>query len=345
MAAIIMMIAYGHEVAPEGDIFVKLADDAMDSFSIGAEPGAFLVDFLPILKYVPAWFPGAGFQRKAQAWHKLSQDMLTVPYDITKRKILDGTARPSMMRDLIESNTDKDGRIDSEHDIAACSSVTYGGGSDTTVSSVLSFLLALVLYPEVRIRGQEELDRVIGRDRLPTFEDRRSLPYINGIVKETLRWNPVIPGGAPHTVDEDDVYNGHFIPAGTTIFPNIWAMLHDETEYPEPSEFMPERWIPKDGQKEPRDPTKVAFGFGRRICPGKDLAENTIYIIIVTVLATLDVQKALDTRGQPITPPGDYHKTTISHPKPFKCAITPRSPEVVDILHQTIENETHEVYS
>jgi cytochrome P450 len=56
-----------------------------------------------------------------------------------------------------------------------------------TVSAIVSFLLALVLYPDVQTRAQEELDRVIGTDRLPTFDDRPTLPYIEGIVKETLR--------------------------------------------------------------------------------------------------------------------------------------------------------------
>jgi cytochrome P450 len=334
-----MMITYGHEVAPEGDFFVKLADEALESFSVGGEPGRFLVDFFPLLKYVPDWFPGAGFKRKAKAWRKLSDSMLNVPYEMTKPKILDGTARPSMMQELIENHTDKDGRIEGEDDIAACTAVTYGGGADTTVSSILSFLLALVLYPEVRIRGQEELDRVVGRDRLPTIDDRPALPYIEGIFKETVRWNPVVPGGAVHSLDVDDVYNGYFLPAGTMVLPNQWAMLHDEAEYPEPFKFMPERWILKDGQKEPLNLVKAAFGFGRRICPGKSLAEDSIYIAIITILATLDVQKAVDAHGQLITPPGDYHKEAISHPKPFECSITRRSPEVVTMLNRAIENE------
>ncbi|KIM73756.1 hypothetical protein PILCRDRAFT_828807, partial [Piloderma croceum F 1598] len=336
--AIIMMIAYGHEVRSLDDTYVKLADKAMESFSIATEPGAFLVDFLPALKYVPAWFPGAEFKRKAKAWRKLSQSMLKSPYEMTKRKVLEGTALSSMARDLIELYT-KEGRIDGEDDIAACTAATYSGGSDTTVSAILSFILALVLYPEVQTRGQEELDRVVGRDRLPTFDDRPFLPYIEGIVKETLRWNPVLPGGGPHLLDKDDEYNGYFIPAGTIVLPNQWAMLHDETEYPEPFAFLPERWILKDGQKEPRHPEKVAFGFGRRICPGKDLADDSIYIIAATILATLNVQKARDPHGKPITPPGHYRKGLLSHPEPFECAITPRSPEAVAILRHAIENE------
>jgi hypothetical protein len=181
--------------------------------------------------------------------------------------------------------------------------------------------LALVLYPEAQTRGQEELDRVIGVGRLPTFDDQPNLPYIEFLVKETLRYGLVpeqkailtlherldgiqslrwVRGitphqhhlltctpGIPHVLEKDDVYNGYFIPAGTVVIPNQWCvyghfalsscdenvrcdnfynrqMLYDETEYPEPSVFSPERWILKEGQKEPRHPSKVAFGFGRR---------------------------------------------------------------------------------
>ncbi|KIM91461.1 hypothetical protein PILCRDRAFT_647 [Piloderma croceum F 1598] len=74
--------------------------------------------------------------------------------------------------------------------------------------------------------------------------------------------------------------------------------------YPEPSLFSPERWIMKDDQKEPRHPSKVTFGFRRRICPSKELAEDSIYIIVVSILATLNVQKAKDAQGKPITPHG-----------------------------------------
>ncbi|KIM89841.1 hypothetical protein PILCRDRAFT_812637 [Piloderma croceum F 1598] len=337
--AIIMMIAYGHKVGSQGDRYVKLADEALATMSTAGEPGAFLVNFVPSLQYVPEWFPGAGFKRKAKAWRKLSQAMLNDPYEMTKRKILEGTARSSMTSDLVEHYTTKDGHVDGEDDIAASAAVAYAGGSDTTVSAIISFLLALVLYPDVQTRGQEELDRVVGTDRLPTFDDRPTLPYIEGILKETLRWNPVVPGGAPHLLEKDDVYNGYFIPAGSIVLPNQWAMLHDETEYPEPSLFLPERWILKKGQKEPRHPSKVTFGFGRRICPGKELVEDSLYITIVSILATLNVQKAKDAQGEPITPPGRNRKGLVSHPEPFKCAITPRSPEAVAMIRHAIETE------
>ena len=84
----------------------------------------------------------------------------------------------------------------------------------------------MTAYPEAQKKAQAELDAVIGPDRLPTFEDRDSLPYVNALLKETIRWHPVLPLGIPHKTIKEDVYNGYYIPAGTMIIPNGWCVLH-----------------------------------------------------------------------------------------------------------------------
>jgi cytochrome P450 len=71
----------------------------------------------------------------------------------------------------------------------------YFAANDTTVAAVTSFFLAVLVYPEVQMRAQEELDRVVGRGRLPEYSDKDQLPYLNGIIRECLRWLPVIPFG------------------------------------------------------------------------------------------------------------------------------------------------------
>ena len=78
------------------------------------------------------------------------------------------------------------------------------------------------LHPDVRTRAQAELHRVVGPNRLPDHADRNDLPYINAIIKECLRWQNAVPLCIPHSVIEDDEYEGYFIPAGTVVFPNVW---------------------------------------------------------------------------------------------------------------------------
>jgi cytochrome P450 len=80
----------------------------------------------------------------------------------------------------------------------------------------------MILFPDVQKKAQEEIDRVIGADRLPTTDDRSALPYVEAIVKEVLRWHPVAPMGLPHMSTEDDVFAGHFIPKGSMLFANVW---------------------------------------------------------------------------------------------------------------------------
>ena len=86
-----------------------------------------------------------------------------------------------------------------------------------------AFLLAMAMYPDVQQKAQEELDRIVGTDRLPTFEDIESLPFLNALLKEVLRWHPVIPAGIPHRSLAEDEYNGLYVPAGTIVMPSVWC--------------------------------------------------------------------------------------------------------------------------
>jgi cytochrome P450 len=125
----------------------------------------------------------------------------------------------------------------------------------------------MVNHPEQQRIAQEELDRVVGRDRMPGFEDSADLPYINALVKEVQRWRPVIAGGLAHATTKDDVYLGYFIPKGTTVIPNAWAIHMDPNLYPQPEQFRPERFL-KDGNVigvPQAERGHFGFGYGRRM--------------------------------------------------------------------------------
>ena len=101
----------------------------------------------------------------------------------------------------------------------------FGGGIDTSVSTVSAFFLAMTMFPHVFRKAHQEIDSVIGRDRLPTLADRPQLPYINALQREVFRWNPVGPLGVPHLTMNDDVYDGRFIPKGSFVIANLWYVL------------------------------------------------------------------------------------------------------------------------
>jgi cytochrome P450 len=147
----------------------------------------------------------------------------------------------------------------------------------------------MLYFPDVQAKAQAEIDRVVGTERLPSFDDRAELPYIQAIVLEVLRWRLITPLALPHVPVADEVFNGYWIPSGTIVMANAWyaswhispgsgscsmsrnrAMLHDPEVYSDPDEFKPERFLKTnaDGAYEldptVLDPRTIAFGFGRR---------------------------------------------------------------------------------
>ncbi|KAF5365059.1 hypothetical protein D9758_010966 [Tetrapyrgos nigripes] len=107
------------------------------------------------------------------------------------------------------------------------------------------------LYPGVQSKGQEELDAVLGKGRMLMFDDHPSLPYIEAIFREVMRWHPAILMGGSHESIKDIVYGDYYIPkVGTTIYANIWAMTHDPSVHKDPECFIPERHLRKNGHFE-----------------------------------------------------------------------------------------------
>lgn len=331
-AHVIMKRVYGHTVSDNNDPYVRLVEEASQSTSEAAVPGAFLVDLFPSLKHVPEWMPGAGFKTKAKEWRKLSQAMINVPYDMVKEKFENGTAVPCFVSTCLEQNAASaaagKGETLTEELIKDSAAVSYAAGADTSVSTLTTFILAMTLHPEAQKRAQAELDAVLG-DRLPTFADKDDLPYVTAIMKEVFRWIPVLPLAVPHRAINSDRYKDFHIPAGASVLGNAWAILHDETIYVEPEKFKPERFI---GNNLPDPAENGAFGFGRRACAGKSMAMDTIWIAIASVLSVYNIAKAVDERGNVITPQLKLKPGTVRHPAPFECVIEPRSAAALALI-------------
>ncbi|KAK0222604.1 cytochrome P450 [Armillaria nabsnona] len=322
--SIIMKTVYGYDVDPNGDQFVELVDRAQESIHAVGNVGAFLVDYIPSLKYLPRWMPGAKFLRLARAWRKDVEEMAEEPFKYSTELMAKGFAPPSLVSENLTKTEVLENAMHLEI-VRNTAAVAFSAGADTTVSAVLSAILAFILYPEIQAKAQAEVDAVIGHGtRLPNFDDRPQLPYIDAIVLEVLRWNPVVPLGVAHRSMQEDVYRRYYIPAGTTVIGNAWAMLHDEKDYSNPLVFDPDRFIPQDGKEAQPEPT-VAFGFGRRVCPGRYLALNTAWIGIASMASTLSFSKAVDFEGRVIEPSSTYTSKFVSFPLHFECRIKPRS--------------------
>ncbi|KAG5642591.1 hypothetical protein DXG03_002515 [Asterophora parasitica] len=246
-----------------------------------------------------------------------------------------GKAKPSFLSSQLEAlnRNGSEDRLDDILDIQGAAGVMYCAGAETTWSTMSFFFLAMVLHPEAQERAQKEIDAVIGTGRLPEFSDRSSLPYVECLLQETLRWNGAVPLGVPHRSLEDDVYRGMFIPKGSVIFANTRGMTLDEDVYANPRAFNPSRYLPKpEGNSEPHP--NGPFGFGRRhvICPGRHLADASIWIAIASILAAVKISKAIDEDGKEITPEISISCGITNSPHPFKCRIRPRSEQAKELI-------------
>ncbi|KAI0774724.1 CyP450 monooxygenase [Trametes elegans] len=330
--ATIMGIVYGLDVADDDDKYLNIARKAMDIFIEFVVPGRYLVESLHFLKHVPSWFPGAGFKRKAKAWRKDVLALRDVPFDAVVENIAKRAAQPCIVTSLLEEQSKLDGSAATEHEelprnVAALAYIT---GADTTFSDVVAFFLAMLNFPSVQQRAQAELDAVVGPSRLPDFADRAALPYVNALVKECTRWHVVVPVGIPHRTLADDVYEGYFIPKGTVLVANAWAVSRDPVEYPDPEEFRPERFL---GPNPARDPMAYAFGNGRRICPGRYFADSSLFILISSILHTMTIAPPLDESGRPVpVEPKVSTNMLVSYPERFDCCILPRSEQAAGLI-------------
>ncbi|KAJ3572125.1 hypothetical protein NP233_g3289 [Leucocoprinus birnbaumii] len=296
-------ITYGSGVDNWDNENVKDLEEALGMVFEAAVPGRYLVDIFPLMKYIPSWFPGAGWKRTAELSRKLVTKAVNDPYERVKKEMSEGKAVPSVCSQLIEALPSVLGspeRAKEEHLAKSILAQIYTAGADTTTSACLTFLLAMTLYPEIQRKAQAELDSVL-QGRLPEFSDRPSLPYINAMVKETNRWQMVTPCGLYHSATESGIYDGYYIPRGTLVLGNGWTILHDPQEFESPDQYIPERYL-KDGKINPevRDPTVAAFGYGKRKCPGRFFSEDSLFSIIAHVLSVYELKPGLDSDGKEV---------------------------------------------
>ncbi|KAF8874760.1 cytochrome P450 [Infundibulicybe gibba] len=326
--AIIMKIIYGIKVTEENDPYIRTAEKVMEGITETGIPGAFLVDFVPILKYVPEWMPGAGFKRKAAHWRDLGFEMAEKPWMLVKSQHSQGTAPLSVAMALFDGLPHVGDERREEEEICArdTSAIAYVAGADTTVFTVHGFFMAMALYPDIQRKAQAELDSVLGKNRLPEFSDRDALPYVNAVAKEAMRWQNITPLAFPHVSTCDDEYDGYFIPKGTLVMGNTWSILHDPEIYDQPLEFKPERFL-KDGKIDPSVPgaEAAAFGFGRRMCPGRYFSNDSLFCTISAVLSVFSISPTSDEHGNPIPIQPEMTTGVLSCPVPFCCDIKPRS--------------------
>ncbi|KAI9926209.1 hypothetical protein MW887_004672 [Aspergillus wentii] len=230
------------------------------------------------------------------------------------------------------------------------------GGSETTSITTITFIQAMALYPEAQKEAQKAIDDVIGSERTPTWEDFSSLPYVVMVVKETMRWRPVMPTAFPHATSKESTIDGMKIPAGSTVMMNVWSLHHESCLHGEPNQFNPSRYKGRTSlapvyasspDYENRD--HYGYGSGRRICPGIHLAERGLFLAFAKILWAFDITPKLDSSGLPIPincdPVTGYTDGFLRCAKPYAVDIKPRSEERQKTIMTEFERAEAEVFS
>ncbi|KAH7363238.1 cytochrome P450 [Plectosphaerella cucumerina] len=339
-ASVIVTVTYGRRVDDvRTDAVVQGNAEAMGRLTSVNIPGKYAVERYPALKYIPSIF--APWKAEVLEQRRKDIQLYTELMDEVRQKMNRGKAPECFARHLLEQQADL-GMTDLE--VAYTAGSPFGAGVETTAGSLASFLLACVKFgPYFIPKAREELDRVVGPDRLPEFSDLPRLEYIRAIASETLRWRPVaVLGGTPHASTADNVYKGMFIPKGSTVIAPLWSIHLNEADFPEPHTFRPERFM--EQREYPGAFGHSAFGWGRRICPGMHLGSASLMINIARMLWGFDLGPQQDSDGKDIDVDiFAYSDGFNSSPLPFPCAITPRSVEREDIIRQEYQQATEQL--
>ncbi|KAK7458132.1 hypothetical protein VKT23_010040 [Stygiomarasmius scandens] len=329
VAANIFSVTYGYPLTSADDSFLKQSTRMMDDFSRTTEPGAWLVDTIPQLKRIPAWMPGSGFLKTARDVRSNYEDVIKNLFKWTRNSLDNGAALPSICSKVLSSKgIQVSDTLEEQLSFAAFS--VLGGGLDTNISTIMSFILAMILHPDIQARARTEIDDVIGKHRLPTLNDKESLPFVRSVITEVMRLYPAVPLGLPHSLQQDDVYHEMYLPKKSIVLTNVWHMLRDPEVFDRPEVFNPDRYGGLDSEMQ--KVTDISFGFGRRVCPGRFFAENSIFSMVTTLLATCEILPPHDASGKEYPPESlTVESGTIVFCGPFECTIVPR-PEGIGFL-------------
>ena len=198
-------------------------------------------------------------------------------------------------------------------------------GMDTTAISVEWAMTELIKNPRVQQKAQEELDRVIGLERIMTEADISNLPYLQCVAKEALRLHPPTPLMLPHKANANVKIGGYNIPKGSTIHVNVWAIARDPAMWKNPLEFRPERFLEEDVDMKGHDFRLLPFGAGRRVCPGAQLATNLVTSMLGHLLHHFDWTPPKGIKPEEIEASENPGLVTYMR-TPLQAVATPRLP-------------------
>nr|QTW92175.1 flavonoid 3' hydroxylase [Cistus creticus subsp. creticus] len=289
---------FGDAGDPKADDFKSMVVELMvlaGEFNVG--------DFIPALE----WLDLQGITAKMKNLHKRFDAFLTTILEEHKAKIRQGGTKgkhTDLLSTLILLQQQEEGVGDggdgggklTDTEIKALLLNMFTAGTDTSSSTVEWVIAELIRHPKIMARLRQELDSVVGQDRLVMDTDLPHLTYFQAVIKETFRLHPSTPLSLPRMASESCEINGYNIPKGSTLLVNVWAIARDPKAWSDPLEFRPERFLPggerANADVRGNDFEVIPFGAGRRICAGMSLGLRTVQLLAATLIHAFDWELA-----------------------------------------------------
>ncbi|XKL64575.1 hypothetical protein PGB90_004661 [Kerria lacca] len=247
---------------------------------------------------------------KATMAHKLLQER-KLTFDSTNVK----DCMDAYLLKQMEEKQSKTVEMFTDQQLLACFLDLVQAASESNANSISFILLYVALNPHVQKKIHEELDRIIGKNRIPKLEDKQNLPYCEAVIYETLRINPTSGLGNGHIVSEDTKFYRYLIPKDTVLFFAHNDLCADASIYSNPNSFVPERFFSKESK------TKLTnFGIGKRACPGEQFAKGFLFLFVAYFFQKYTITLPNEYKNPSLAPVYGF----INGPKPFKLLINER---------------------
>ena len=317
VANVLLPLVFGKEedfsVNPVLNELFQASENFLEYQKAGGNPG----DLLPWISYI---YHTTGFKKLIKS-ERRTAEICKQQFDEHMVSFEEDNVK-DLIDALILTSKNIHKHVDSEDIKKTDVNSIVGAGLGTTATVIEWIFIYMASYPDFKKQVQEEISKVIGTERQVKVEDLASMPFTRACIYEILRHTTIVPLALPHSTTRHAKINCYVIPKGILVFPNLWSVSRDETIWTNPEIFDPNRFLTDDGKAfdKKKGFLMLAFGCGKRRCPGEQLALIQLFIFFVTLIQKLDIN---EDKNHPLEFESEVGLTL--EPKPFKVLITSRN--------------------
>ncbi|XP_070627170.1 cytochrome P450 2A13 [Bos indicus] len=277
---VISSIVFGDRFDYEDKQFLSLLRMMLGSFQFTATSTGQLYEmFYSVMKYLP------GPQQQAFKELQGLEDFIAKKVEQNQRTLDPNSPRDFIDSFLIRMQEEKENPNTEFYrkNLVMTTLSLFFAGTETVSTTMRYGFLLLMKHPDVEAKIHEEIDRVIGKNRQPKFEDRAKMPYTEAVIHEIQRFGDMIPMGLPRRVTKDTKFRDFLLPKGTEVFPMLGSVLRDPKFFSNPRDFNPQHFLDEKGQFKKSD-AFVPFSIGKRYCFGEGLARMELFLFFTTIM-------------------------------------------------------------